>query len=593
MQSRRNESTKRIESEHPCRVILISSLLAICVLLTETMPLSAKHQAEASEPKQFDIVISGGQVFDGTGAPPRVADVGIVGDKVAAIGDLKATPTGHRIDARGLAVAPGFINMLSWSTDSLIVDGRGMSEILQGVTTEIMGEGNSWGPVNDAIKARMKREQGDIRYDIEWRTLGDYLHFLERKGVSHNVASFLGATTVREYVLGLENKKPNAEQLDAMRRVVEREMKDGALGIASALEYAPAYYADTTELIELCKVAARYQGKYISHMRSEGPQLLEAIDEVLRIAREAKLPAEVYHIKVSGARYWNKIDAALAKIESAQRDGLKITADMYCYTAGATGLDACIPAWASEGGPIAMRRRLRDPQLRPRIAADIRRYVDNWPNFYLGSGSPDNIKTVSFKSKRLKPLQGKSLAQIAKERNKDPVETLMDLLVEDESEIGTVYFNQSEAIVRRLIQKPWVSFCSDSASQADEGVFLLSMPHPRGHGNFARLLGKYVRDEHLIPLEEAVRKLTSLPASNLGLDRRGKLQPGYFADVVVFDPKTIADHATFENPHQYATGVKHVLVNGTQVVNEGKHTKAKPGRALYGPGRTVSSRAGE
>jgi N-acyl-D-amino-acid deacylase len=532
----------------------------------------------------FDVLIRGGTVYDGSGEAPRRADLGIRGDRVAAVGDLAGSSGKVVIDARGLAVAPGFINMLSWSNDSLLVDGRGQSEVRQGVTTQIMGEGWSWGPVNAAIKKRMKADQTDIKYEIEWTTLSGYLSFLERKGVSQNVASFLGATTVREYVLGLANKQPTAEELDRMRRLVRQEMRDGALGIATALEYAPAYYANTEELIELCKVAAQYRGKYITHMRSEGERLLEGIDEVIRISREAKIPAEIYHIKAAGKSNWPKMDAAIARITAARRRGLPITANMYCYTAGAAPLTACIPPWAMEGGERAMRRRLRESDSRKRILHDIRDRTD-WPNFYHNAGSPDNVMLVSFKQKALKPLQGRTLAQIARLRGKDPVETLLDLLVEDESSIGTVYFITAEENIRKLIPLPWISFGSDEAAQEPEGVFLRSMPHPRAYGNFARLLGKYVRDEKLLPLAEAVRKLTSLPATNLGLDHRGLLRPGYFADVVVFDPKTIADRATYARPHQYAVGVRQVFVNGVQVLRDSEHTGAKPGRALWGPGK--------
>jgi N-acyl-D-amino-acid deacylase len=564
------------------------SLATFLLFLVTLCPILAPR-CRADEPKPnagpFDVLIRGGTVYDGSGEAPRRVDVGLRGDRIVAVGDLTNATAKTVVEAKDLAVSPGFINMLSWSTDSLLADGRSQSEIRQGVTTQIMGEGNSWGPVNDAIKKRMKMEQVDIKYDIEWQTLNEYLYFLQRKGVSQNVASYLGATTVREYVLGLDNKKPTAEDLEQMRRLVEREMKGGALGIASALEYAPAYYADTEELIEMCKVASRYKGKYISHMRSEGERLLEGIDEVIRISREAKLPAEIYHFKAAGKEYWPKMDAAIAKVEAARREGLPITADMYCYTAGATGLVACIPGWAQVGGELAMRRRLRDPEDRKRVVEDIRSRREGWPNFYLNAGSPDNILLVSFKRDALKPLQGKTLAQIAQQRGKDPVETLVDLLLEDESGIGTVYFSQSEDIVRKLVPLPWISFGSDEASQAPEGVFLKSMPHPRAYGNFARVLGKYVREEKLLPLEAAVRKLSNLPATNLGLDHRGLLREGYFADVVVFDPKTTADRATYENPHQYAVGVRHVFVNGVQVLKDGEHTGAKPGRALWGPGK--------
>ena len=544
--------------------------------------------AQAADAKtdgeDFDILIRGGSIYDGSGNPPRRADVAIKGDSIAALGDLAKATAKILVDAKDLAVAPGFINMLSWSTDSLLADGRGQSEIRQGVTTQIMGEGNSWGPVNAAIKKRMKAEQTDIKYDIEWTTLSDYLYFLQRKGISQNVASYLGATTVREYVLGLDNKKPTADQLEQMRQLVEHSMRDGALGIASALEYAPAYYADTEELIVLCKAAAPYKGKYITHMRSEGVRLLEGIDEVIRISREAGIPAEIYHFKAAGKDNWKKMDAAIAKVKAARDQGLPITADMYCYTAGAASLTACIPPWAMEGGEIAMRRRLRDPDSRHRILDDIRNKTD-WPNFYRNAGSPDNVLLISFKKETLKPLQGKTLAQIAKGRGKDSLETLLDLLIEDESSIGTAYFITAEENIRKLVGLPWISFGSDEAAQAPEGVFLKSLPHPRAYGNFARVLGKYVREEKLLSLEAAIRKMTHLPATNLGLDHRGLLQEGYFADVIVFDPKTIIDQATYEKPHRYAVGVKHVFVNGVQVLKDGEHTGAKPGRALWGTGR--------
>jgi len=560
-----------------------SARAALALLFAVVVSLGvASSQGRAAD--SFDVLIRGGTVYDGSGDPPRRADVGIRGSRIAAVGDLAGARAKVIVDAKELAVAPGFINMLSWSTDSLLVDGRGQSEVRQGVTTQVMGEGWSWGPVNAAIKKRMKAEQTDIKYDIEWNTLGEYLYFLERKGVSQNVASYLGATTVREYVLGLDNKKPTADELEQMRRLVDREMRDGALGIATALEYAPAYYADTEELIELCKVAAKHKGKYITHMRSEGERLLEGIDEAIRISREAKVPAEIYHFKAAGQANWKKMDAAIARVEAARKEGLAITANMYGYTAGAADLTACIPPWAMAGGQVAMRRRLKDPDSRKRILDDIRNKTD-WPNFYHNAGSPERILPISFKREALKPLQGQTLAQIARQRGRDPVETLLDLLLEDESGIGTVYFITAEENIRKLIPLPWVSFGSDEAAQAPEGVFLKSMPHPRAYGNFARLLGRYVRDEKLLPLEKAIRKLTSLPATNLGLERRGLLREDYFADVVVFDPKTIADRATYEKPHQYAVGVQQVFVNGVQVLKDGEHTGARPGRAIWGPGK--------
>jgi len=534
----------------------------------------------------FDIIIKGGTVYDGTGAEGRVTDLAIRGDRIAGVGNFAKATAKTTIDASGLAVAPGFINMLSWSTESLIQDGRSQSEIRQGVTTEIMGEGNSMGPLNERMKERYVREQKDIKYDIKWNTLAEYLRYLEKGGVSCNVASFLGATTVREYVIGLEDKQPIPEQLEQMREIVRKEMEAGALGIGTSLIYPPAFYAKTDELIELCKVAAKYQGKYISHMRSEGNQLLESLDELIRIGREAGIPAELYHIKAAGEKNWPKEDQLLAKIEAAQKEGLKITANMYTYTAAGTGLDSCLPPWTEDGGYPALFKRLRDPATREKIAAEVRIDSDAWENLYLAAGSAEKIILTGFKSEKLKPLTGKSLAQVAKMRGKDPIETIMDLVSEDESRIDAMYFLMSEENVRKELAKPWISFGSDEASQAPEGVFLKSNPHPRAYGNFARVLGKYTRDEKVLTLPEAVRRLSALPATNLGLDHRGFIQEGMFADVVVFDPAKIADRATFDKPHQYAVGMKHVFVNGIQVLKGGEHTGAKPGRALWGPGKT-------
>ncbi len=540
----------------------------------------------ASGDPAFDVIIKGGTVYDGTRVEGRVTDIAVRGDRIAGVGDFANATAKTTIDARGLAVAPGFINMLSWSTESLIQDGRSQSEIRQGVTTEIMGEGNSMGPLNDRMKERYVREQRDIKFDIKWNTLAEYLRYLEKRGVSCNVASFLGATTVREYVIGLEDKQPSPEQLEQMRELVRKEMKVGALGIGTSLIYPPAFYARTEELIELCKVAAKYQGKYISHMRSEGNQLLESLDELIRISREAGIPAELYHIKAAGEKNWSKEDQLLERIEAEQKEGLKIRANMYTYTAAGTGLDACLPPWTEDGGYPALFKRLRDPATRERIAAEVRIDSDAWENLYLAAGSPDKIVLTGFKSEKLKPLTGKSLAEVARMRGKDPIETIMDLLSEDESRIDSMYFLMSEENVRKELAKPWISFGSDEASQAPEGVFLKSNPHPRAYGNFARVLGKYTRDEKVLTLPEAVRRLSALPATNLGLDHRGFIQEGMFADVVIFDPATIADRATFDKPHQYAVGMKHVFVNGVQVLKDGEHTGAKPGRALWGPGKT-------
>ena len=583
----RDESAFRIDIAgcyRSNREMHCSSLLATLLVPVMVSIVSAEEVSPA--PSEFDVIIRSGTVYDGSGGEGRQADVALRGDRIAGVGNFKSATAKVTIDARGLAVAPGFINMLSWSTESLIADGRSQSEIRQGVTTEIMGEGESMGPVNDRVREKMLREQKDIHYEIKWTTLAEYLRYLEARGVSCNVASFIGATTIRENVIGFEDKAPTPQQLDEMRALVRQEMEAGALGIGTSLIYPPAFYAKTPELIEMCKVAAKYQGKYISHMRSEGNQLIEALDELIRISREANIPAEVYHIKAAGESNWPKLDKLLARIEAAQKEGLKITADMYTYTAAGTGLDACLPPWTEEGGYPALFKRLRDPATREKIAKEVKTPSDAWENLYLAAGSPDKILLVGFKSEKLKPLTGKSLAEVAKMRGTDPIETIMDLIAEDESRIDTIYFEMSEENVRKELAKPWISFGSDEASQAPEGVFLKSNPHPRAYGNFARVLGKYVREEKLIPLGEAIRRLSALPATNLGLDRRGYLKEGMFADVVVFDPATVGDRATYAQPHQYAVGMKHVFVNGTQVLKDGEHTGATPGRALWGPGKT-------
>ncbi len=556
-------------------------LLSLTLILALTVVTYA--QGSVSQ-QQFDVIIRGGTVYDGTGRAPVKADVGLKGDRIAAVGNLRRASAPTIIDANGLAVAPGFINMLSHSETSWFVDSRSMSELLQGVTTQIFGEG-SMGPLSDEMKKRRRESQGDLKYDIEWTTLAEYLQYLEKRGMSQNVASFIGAPTIREYVIGLENKPPTPAQLDQMRELVRREMEAGALGITTALIYPPAFFAKTDELIELCKVAAKYKGKYTTHMRSEGAQLIEAVQETIRISREAGLPAEIYHLKASGESNWSKMDQVIKMIEDARKQGVKITADMYTYPAGGTGLDASLPPWVFDGGRDAAYKRLQDPATRQKIADAVRTPSNDWENLYLLAGSPDRLVLASFRNDSLKPLTGKTLAEVAKMRGKDPIETIMDLLLEDRSRIGTIYFMMSEDNIKKQIRQPWVSFGSDAASIVTEGVFLKSATHPRAYGNFARLLGKYVRDEKVISLTEAVRRLTSLPATNLGLKDRGLLKSGMFADIVIFDPQTIADHATFANPHQYSVGVRDVFVNGQHVLKNGQHTGAKPGRALWGPGR--------
>ena len=540
--------------------------------------------ASVSKAAQFDILIRNGMIYDGSGTAPVVGDVAINRDRITAVGKLDNARGKTEIDAKGLAVAPGFINMLSWATESLIEDGRSQSDIRQGVTLEIMGEGESMGPLNKTMKKEMVERQGDIKYQVKWTTLGQYLDYLVQRGISCNVASFVGATTVRIHEIGYTDRPPTASELARMKRLVRQAMEEGALGIGSSLIYAPAFYAKTDELIALAKVASEHGGMYISHIRSEGTRLLEAADELITISREAKIPAELYHLKAAGQSNWDKLSALIQKIEAARSEGLRVTANMYTYTAGQTGLDAAMPPWVQEGGYKAWTERLKDPAIRERVKREMDTPTDKWENFFVASGSPDKILLVGFKNAKLKPLTGKTLAQVAAMRGKSPEETAMDLVIEDGSRVSTVYFLMSEENVRKEIALPWVSFGSDAESSAAEGVFLKSNPHPRAYGNFARLLGKYVRDEKIIPLEEAIRRLTSFPAENLKLDRRGALKPGYFADVVVFDPAKIQDHATYERPHQYSTGVRHVFVNGVQVLKEGEHTGAKPGRVVRGPG---------
>jgi N-acyl-D-amino-acid deacylase len=563
-------------------MIRLHKILVLATLLTCASVCVAQIPESSTS---FDVLIKGGTVYDGTGTAPRRADIAIRGDRIASVGRLRKARAKTVIDASGLAVAPGFINMLSHSEQSLIADGRSMSELKQGVTTEIFGEA-SMGPLTEEMKKRRIAQQSDIKYDITWTTLSEYLIYLEKRGVSPNVASFIGAPTIREYVIGLDDKPPTPEQLDKMRELVRQEMKAGALGITTALIYPPATFAKTDELIELSKVAAEYKGKYIAHIRSEADQLMEAVQETIRISREAGLPAEIYHLKASGRDNWPKVDRMLAMIEDARHQRLKITADMYTYTAGSTGLNSCMPPWVYDGGPEAAYKRLQDQETRKKIAEAMLSSSPNWENLYQLAGSPDRILLVSFKSDALKPLTGKTLAEVARMRGKDPIETVMDLVLEDRSRVGTVYFMMDEDNVKKQIRQPWVSFGSDAASMAPEGVFLKSSTHPRAYGNFARLLGKYVREDRLISLAEAVRRLSGLPATNLGLDHRGFLKTGMYADVVVFDPKTIADVATYENPQQYSVGVKDVFVNGVQVLKDGEHTGARPGRALWGPGNT-------
>ncbi len=534
----------------------------------------------------YDILIRNGTIYDGSGGDPFQGDVAITGDQIAAVGDLKDAHAEAMIDAGGLAVAPGFINMLSWSTESLIEDGRSQSEIRQGVTLEVMGEGSSMGPLNDEMKQTgpgMFLQQGDIHYDIEWTTLGEYLDYLEQRGVSPNITSFVGYGSLRVHVIGYDDRPPTPDELEQMKALLRQAMEEGAVGMSTALIYPPEFYSTTAELIELAKIVAEYDGLYISHIRSEGSTFLEALDEFLTIVREAGVRGEIYHLKAAGRSNWHKMDAAIAKIEAAQAEGLHVTADMYTYPFSGTGLDASIPPWAHEGGHKELVKRLQDPAIRERIKAEMVKPTEQWENMYVENWA-DRILLSGFKQEHMKPLTGKTLAEVAAMRGAGAEDTLMDLIVEDDSRIFTMYFSMSEDNLRKQMALPWVSFCSDAESQAPEGVFLKSNPHPRAYGSFARVIGKYVRDEKALTLPDAVRRLTSFPAANLKIQGRGWLKPGYLADVVVFDPDTVQDYATPQQPHQYAAGMVHVLVNGVPVLANGEHTDAKPGRVVRGPG---------
>jgi N-acyl-D-amino-acid deacylase len=550
------------------KLLIFSAFLTFCLSCKNETPLS--------------ILIKNGTIYDGSGGKSFVGDVLIQGDTIAAIekaGILKGTT---EIDAKGMAVAPGFINMLSWATESLIEDGRSMGDIKQGVTLEVMGEGNSMGPLNDSIKREAVANMGDIRYNIEWKTLGGYLDWLTKRGVSCNVASFVGAATVRENVLGSRNVAPNAQELEKMKALVKEAMEEGAMGMGSALIYAPGFYAKTDELVELCKVASSYGGSYITHMRSEGNRLTQAVDEVLSIAKQSNIHCEIYHLKAAGKQNWSKMDLVIAKIDSAREAKLNITTNMYNYVAGATGLDASMPPAVQEGGIKEWIKRLKDPKMRQQIIKDMKTPTDKWENLMLGAGA-SGMLIAGFKTDSLRYLTGKTLEEVAKIYGKSPEETACDLVIKDGSRVEVIYFLMNEDNVKKQMKLPYMSFGSDAGSMAPEGVFLKSSTHPRSYGNFAKLLGKYVRDEKVITMEEAIYKLTLLPATNLKIKKRGALQVGHYADVVVFDPLSIQDHATFEKPHQLSTGMKQVFVNGVQVLKNGEHTGAKSGRAVYGP----------
>jgi len=531
----------------------------------------------------YDLLVRGGTVYDGTGSAGFAGEVAIQGDRIAYVGPKAPGKARREIDATGKAVAPGFINMLSWSTESLLVDGRGQGELRQGVTLQVMGEGFSMGPLNQAMKDELRAQQGDLRYPVEWTTLGEYLSLLEKKGVSMNVASLIGAVNPRIMVIGQDDVDPTPEQLASMQDLVQQAMEQGALGVGSSLIYVPATFAETDELVALVTTAARCGGIYMTHMRSEGKHFLEAVDETIDISRRSGAPAEIYHLKAAGRENWPKMDGALERIEAARREGLRITTDMYAYPAGATGLDAAMPPWVQAGGNEAWFERLRDPAIRKRVLAEMRAEPVGWENLMQAAGGAENVLIVELRDPELKKqYMGKTLAEIAKLRGTSPEEAAMDLVAADRTRVGTVYFLMSEDEVRRKLALPYMNFGSDGAALSADGVFLQSGAHPRAYGNFARILGRYVRDEKLTTLEDAIRRLTSHPAAVLNLRDRGRLAAGQYADVVVFDPATIQDHATYAEPHQYSTGVSHVVVNGVLALEDGEPTAARPGRFVRG-----------
>lgn len=542
----------------------------------------------ASNQNEYDTIVRGGTIYDGNGNEPFVADIGVKGDTIAFIGDLANAKAKEVIDAKGMAVAPGFINMLSWAGEALIEDGRSQSDLRQGVTLEVMGEGESMGPLNPRIKDLMKKGQTEVQYDVSWNTLGEYMNFMEKKGISCNIASFVGATTIREYVVGEDDRDPTPDEMKRMKELVDEAMREGALGVGSSLIYPPAFFAKTEELIELSKVAGKYDGMYISHIRNEGNKLFEAVRELITIAKEANCRAEIYHLKAAGRNNWWKVDSLIHIIDSARNGGLAITADMYTYHASSTGLTAAFPPSLEDGGFNKLWERLQDPQVKKRMMKEMNTDAIDWENTYYGAGGAEGVLLLDFRVDSLKKYIGKTLAEVAAIRGKSPEETAIDLIVEDSTRIGVAYFSMDSNNVKKEMAVPWASFCSDARSISNEGVFLKSSTHPRTYGSFIRVIGKFARDEKVFPLQEAIRKLTKLPATNLKIDKRGELKVGNYADIVIFNPSEVHDNATFEKPHQYASGVIHVFVNGTRVIKDGQHTGAKPGRFVKGPGWSKS-----
>jgi len=539
--------------------------------------------ASCQSKMHYDKIIRNGMIYDGNGGEPFKGDIAINADTIAFIGDLGAAEAKETIDAKGMAVAPGFLNMMGHSEEALIQDGHSQGDIRQGVTLEIFGE-FSMGPLNPKMKADMEKSQSDIKYKVEWNTLGEYLKFLEKKGISPNVASFVGSGTVRTYVVGEDDKAPTPAQLDSMKLLVSQAMEEGALGVTNALIYPPDFFAKTDEIVALCKEASKYGGTYSSHMRSEGNKLNEAVEELITISKEANIPAEIFHLKAAGKDNWGKMDSVIKRVERARAEGQEITADMYTYLAGATGMTASFPPSLQDGGFGKLWSRLQDPAIRAKMKVAMNTNAQDWENLYYSAGGAEKVLLLGFKNDSLKKYTGKTLAEMAKIRNKSPEETAMDLIVQDSTRVGVAYFLMTEDNVKKQVALPWVSFGSDEGSYATEGVFLKSNAHPRAYGNFARVLGHYSRDEKVLSLAAAIQKLAKLPATHLKIQKRGELKAGYYADIIIFDPAKVEDHATFEKPHQYSTGMIDVFVNGVQVLKDGEHTGATPGRFVKGPG---------
>lgn len=541
-----------------------------------------------SDKQEYDTIIRNGMIYDGNGGDPYKGDIAIKNDTIAFIGDLSKASAKNEVDAKGNAVAPGFINMMGHSEVSLIADGRGQSDIRQGVTTEIFCE-SSMAPLNPDMKKQMQDGQGDIKFKVEWNTLGEYMNYLEKKGISINIASYVGTGTVRQYILGEDNIAPTPVQLDSMKMLVRQAMEEGALGVTCALIYPPDFFAKTDELIALAKEASKYGGAYSSHMRSEGAKFLEAVEELITISKEANIPAEIHHLKAAGKDNWYKMDSAIKRVDRARKEGLQVTADMYTYIAGATGLTSTMPPTLQDGGFGKLRERLQDPVIRKEIKKEMDTKTDKWENMFQAVGTPENILILGFKQDSLKKYIGKTLGQVALMQGKSPEETAMDLIIHDSTRVDVAYFMMKEENVKKQVAVPWVSFGSDEGSYTPEGVFLKANAHPRAYGNFARFLGKYVRDEKATTLQDAIRKLAKLPANTLKLQKRGELKVGNYADVVVFDPMKVKDNATFEKPHQYSEGMIDVFVNGIQVLKEGEHTGANAGRFVKGPGYAIKN----